>query len=149
MKYIMGLDPGWSGGVAIVGQDSNYVEAIPFTGKTEWDIIESIEHLADKAEVCYLEKVHAMPAQGVCSVFKFGHNYGLVRAALYINGMVINEVTPQKWQSLLGCLSKGNKNVTKTKAQQLYPGVKITHATADAILLAEYGRLMESAVKFN
>jgi hypothetical protein len=37
-------------------------------------------------------------------------------------------------------MSAGNKNVTKTRAAQLFPGVKMTHAIADALLIAEYGR---------
>lgn len=50
------------------------------------------------------------------------------------------EVTPAKWQGALGCRSKGDKNVTKRKAQELFPEVKMTHAIADAYLLAEYCR---------
>ena len=37
-------------------------------------------------------------------------------------------------------LSKGDKNVTKSRAQELFPELKITHAIADALLIAEYGR---------
>ena len=36
------------------------------------------------------------------------------------------------------CLTKGDKNVTKSAAQRLYPDRKITHADADAILIARY-----------
>ena len=35
----------------------------------------------------------------------------------------------------------GDKNVTKRKAQELWPNIKITHAFADALLLGEFGRL--------
>jgi hypothetical protein len=37
-------------------------------------------------------------------------------------------------------MSKGDKNVTKAKAQQLFTQLKITHATADALLIAEFAR---------
>jgi hypothetical protein len=50
------------------------------------------------------------------------------------------EVSPVKWQKVMGCLSKGDKNVTKAAAQRLFPDIKITHAIADALLIAEYGR---------
>lgn len=50
------------------------------------------------------------------------------------------EVTPQKWQRAMGCLSGGDKNVTKARAQQLWPTLKLTHANSDAYLLAEYAR---------
>jgi len=32
--------------------------------------------------------------------------------------------------------------VSKRKAQELFPAIKITHAIADALLIAEYGRRM-------
>jgi hypothetical protein len=50
------------------------------------------------------------------------------------------EVSPQKWQKAMGCMTKGDKNVSKAKAQQLFPQLKITHAIADALLIAEYAR---------
>jgi hypothetical protein len=52
-------------------------------------------------------------------------------------------VTPFTWQKRLQCLSGGDKNVTKARAQQLFPGVKISHITADALLLAEFCRLTQ------
>ncbi len=45
-----------------------------------------------------------------------------------------------RWQKEMGCLTKGDKNVTKRRAQELFPTLKITHAIADALLIAEYGR---------
>ena len=45
-----------------------------------------------------------------------------------------------RWQKYLGCLTKGDKNVSKAKAQELFPDLKITHAIADSLLIAEYGR---------
>ena len=38
------------------------------------------------------------------------------------------------------CLTKGDKNVSKRKAQELFPGLKITHKIADALVLAKYGQ---------
>jgi crossover junction endodeoxyribonuclease RuvC len=81
-----------------------------------------------------------MPKQGVSSTFKFGVNYGFLRGMLTAHKIPFEEVTPQKWQKAMGCLSKGNKNVTKAKAQQLFPNLKITHKVADALLIAEYCR---------
>jgi hypothetical protein len=37
-------------------------------------------------------------------------------------------------------MTKGNKNITKQKAQELFPGIKVTHAIADALLIATYGK---------
>jgi len=77
------------------------------------------------ADVCFIERVHAMPRQGVSSTFKFGHIYGFLRACIIENRARLREITPAKWQKALGCLSKGNKNVTKAKAQELSLGLKL------------------------
>jgi crossover junction endodeoxyribonuclease RuvC len=81
-----------------------------------------------------------MPKQGVTSAFTFGKGYGALLMALTAAGIPFETVTPQRWQKALGCLSKGDKNVTKRKAQQLWPHITWTHNTADAALIAEYGR---------
>lgn len=139
---IMGVDPGQSGGVAVLTHHG--VEAYGFTTMTEFDILNCVRALAKGADVCYLELVHSMPAQGVASSFKFGKNYGFLRACLMGAAIPVIDVSPQKWQKALGCLTKGDKNVTKAKAQQLYPEAKITHAIADAILIARYGSIVEA-----
>jgi hypothetical protein len=40
----------------------------------------------------------------------------------------------------MGCLTKGDKNVSKSRAQELFPSIKVTHAIADALLIAEHNR---------
>jgi hypothetical protein len=43
-------------------------------------------------------------------------------------------------------MTKGDKNITKRKAQELFPEIKITHAIADSLLIAEYGRRVWSTL---
>lgn len=143
---VCGIDPGQNGAIAAIGPEG--YDVIPFTKRTERDIysafseVVEIVHSSQNARDCFvwLEKVHAMPRQGVSSVFRFGANYGLLRGFLIAGGYSFQEVTPNTWQKSLGCQSKGDKNVTKAKAQQLFPECKMTHAKADALLIAEYGR---------
>lgn len=98
-----------------------------------------------RPDLCILEKVHAMPGQGVTSTFKFGQSYGALRMAVIAAGLPLEEVTPRKWQPAIGVSSKkcetktAHKNRLKARAQELFPGLTITHATADALLLAVYG----------
>jgi len=137
-KYLyMGIDPGKSGGIAFVSSD--YYEAYKMPS-TEHDISELIEEFSDKVIKCYIEKVASRPAQSSVATFTFGMNYGMLRALLVAFKIPFDEVTPKKWQKLLGCLSGGDKNVTKAKAQQLFPEIKVTHAIADSLLIAEYCR---------
>jgi len=113
--------------------------------QTEKDIADLLADLVTEllwgaSDAVYLERVHTMPGQGVASSGKFMMHYGFLRGVLVALGIPFEEVSPLKWQRALGCLSGGDKNVTKQKAQQLFPHLTITHATADALLIAEYGR---------
>ena len=136
----LGVDPGASGGIAMVriGQ----AEAWGIKGLTERDLSDLFEHIKRvyAPEVATIEKAWAMPKQGVASSFKFGLNYGFLRGMLCAHRFRFTEITSHKWQRKLECLTKGDKNVSKRRAQQLFPELKITHATADALLIAEYGR---------
>ncbi len=133
-----GIDPGASGGLAYVCGDFVKAWKMP---DTEADIWEVVKLLSQHSKLIVLEKVSSMPAQGVASTFKFGMSYGGLRMALAAAGARREFVTPAKWQGDLKCRTKGNKNITKTKAQELWPNLRITHAIADALLLAEYGRV--------
>lgn len=160
---IIGIDPGSSsGGIAISNSFGSqiFVEAYGMP-ETEVDICELLLKAKILARpiigtqdeqmkfVAYLEKVHSMPKQGVSSVFTFGQNYGMLRGILAALGIKREFVTPQKWQKAMGCITPKDwtktrkKNFHKSKAQELFPGMKITHAIADALLIAEYGRRQE------
>lgn len=136
----VGIDPGANGGVAGLRLGSHLPVVACKMPETERDLFELFTWITVHAHFCMIEQVHAHPKQGVSSMFKFGQNYGFLRGMLVANRIPFEEVTPQKWMGLLGCLNKGDKNVTKQKAQQLFPEVKITHAIADALLIAEYCR---------
>lgn len=140
----IGIDPGKGGGLAFLGA---HVEVVKMP-ETERDILDCL--VTAKAGVigrsqvkAYLELVRSSPQMGVVSAFTFGLGYGFLRMALIACGIPFDSVTPQKWQKALGCRSGGDKNVTKRRAQELFPDIKVTHAIADALLIAEYGRRKE------
>lgn len=156
--YHLGIDPGQSGAASLL--DKNGKTALVGGGydwfirfdNTEHDVAnwfkEVLSPLAKDGVVkAVIESVHAMPKQGVSSSFTFGRSYGFLRGMLVGYGIPFQEVTPQKWQKAIGCLSRGDKNVTKAKAQQLWPycAKSITHKNADSLLIAEYGRRFCSA----
>ena len=140
MISVCGIDPGKQGGLAF--KDGNKVQAISFSNLTQPEIAHKLrEFMPQKV---YLEKVHSMPGQGVSSVFKFGEGFGHLKGTLDALGIPYELVSPLKWQTNLGCRTGGDKNVSKTKAQQLFPQVpKITHYIADALLIMEYGCRLE------
>lgn len=140
MDAVIGIDPGKSGGIAYLSIGQELAYKMPETERDIYDLIIKLSKLEPNPKRIYIEKVHAMPGQGVTSMFSFGQNYGFLRACLIASEVPFEEIRPAQWQNLLGCKTKGNKNVTKSKAQQLFPDIKITHAIADALLIAEYGR---------
>lgn len=136
----IGIDPGQGGGIAcIVGSDVRAVK-MPETDRDLLDYLRNCTTLSDGNVVAMLERVHSSPQMGVSSSFKFGCGYGRLRMALTAISVPFDDVTPQRWQKMLGCLSRGDKNVTKRRAQDLFPNVTVTHALADALLIAAYCR---------
>jgi crossover junction endodeoxyribonuclease RuvC len=137
MLYI-GIDPGVSGGIALLTEVGEVVEVLKMP-ETERDLLDVF--LPVKAGRAVIERVSAFaPAgqrMGATSAFTFGKGYGRLLMALTAAAIPFDEIVPMKWQSIMGCRTGGDKNVSKRRAQQLFPNQKVTHAIADALLLAE------------
>jgi hypothetical protein len=133
----IGIDPGTNGGIAWIQDGKACVEKMPDTLQDLWELLRDIA----SEGICraYLEQVHSSPQMGVKSAFTFGNGFGHLEMALTAAGIPFERVRPQVWQKALGCMTKGEKNVSKRKAQELFPSMKVTHAIADALLLAYYG----------
>jgi crossover junction endodeoxyribonuclease RuvC len=139
----IGIDPGKSGGIAWIMDGKSCVEKMPETIRDLWDLIADISAESvtqdDHPVIAYLESVHSSPQMGVKSAFTFGNGFGHLEMALTAAGIPFERVRPQVWQKAMGCLTKGDKNVSKRRAQELFPDIKVTHATADSLLIARYG----------
>jgi Holliday junction resolvasome RuvABC endonuclease subunit len=139
MKLSIGIDPGLSGGVAFVPESGTpWAHKMPETDRDLIDLLRDSINLFEPTAL--IELVHSSPQMGVKSAFTFGEGYGRIQMALTALGVPYERVRPQAWQKAMGCLTKGDKNVSKRKAQELFPALKVTHAIADALLIAEYGR---------
>jgi len=143
------VDPGLSSGIAyqLDGQPAQAV-AMP---STEGDLVDLLRNLAAGAKeaVAFVEEVggYVGKAQPASSAFKFGRNFGFTLGVLQTLGIRVELVRPQRWQKSLGlgsasgCASKTEwKNKLKASAQRLYPNLKPTLATADALLILDYAR---------
>lgn len=149
----MGIDPGTRGGLAVLRRDGSveYVQSF-YPEMTEGELVAAAKQgLAILVKLggyqVFIEKVGYIgkrsgneKGDGGQGAFTFGRVDGLLRGAIIASGGRLRDVYPQAWQSRLRCLSGGNKNVTKAKAAELWPTMKMTHAIADALLIAEYGR---------
>jgi crossover junction endodeoxyribonuclease RuvC len=144
MTTMIGIDPGQAGGIVFLSDGAEAVaHKMPTTERDIWDLFKPVSKSNDirlSGDVyAFIELVHSMPKQGVKSSFTFGTGYGGLRMALIAAGIPFETVAPQKWQQAMRCKSGGDKNVTKSRAQELFPDLKITHAIADALLIAAYG----------
>lgn len=146
MIAVLGVDPGVNGGLACLREDGEVLQVWPLNpAMTETDVVAVCAAAAGllrahESRMCFFEKVQHMTGDGGKGSHTFGYIKGLLRGALLAHGVILCDVYPMAWQGAMGCLTGGNKNVSKAAAQALFPGVKITHATADALLIAEYGR---------
>lgn len=140
LKFFLGVDPGSSGSIAVLDVNGDIVDCCALKN-TDGDVTEFVRTVTERATcVATLESVHSMPRQGVKSTFTFGANYGFVRGVLTAFAVPVTLVSPAKWQGEMQCKSGGDKNVTKAAAQRIWTSFRITHANADALLIAEYGR---------
>ena len=146
MIYI-GIDPGKNGGIAKINTDTGFVKTVTFS---EESLIFELEgyFMFDKSPLrCVLEKVNAMPGQGVVSMFNFGQNYGFIQGVLKAYEIPYELVTPQKWKKEFSCTS--DKNTSIEVCKRLFPNVNLKatdrckkdhDGLAEALLIAEYGR---------
>lgn len=150
---IIGIDPGVRGGAALLTERGDVIETIPFNGLKEKELACAFRHWSRldpllEAPHVWIEKVGYIRGDGGKGAFTFGAIYGLLRGIVLAQGWEPHYVYPQMWQATMGCMSGGNKNVTKGRAISLFPKYNeerkrgITHDIADALLIAEYGRRM-------
>lgn len=147
MRAWIGIDPGMSGAVALIPADGAPV-VVDFPGDVTLavDIVRTwaVEYDIVLAAVEY---VHAMPKQGVCSVFTFGRSFGEWLGVLAAMGVSHTLVTPQEWQRGVIHASDGADPKTRslTVARRLYPSCELArkrdHNRADALLIARWATL--------
>ena len=143
----IGIDPGKNGGIAVVPPgplDLAHASKMPKTPRYLFDLLTSIK-AEQPACQCIIERTHSTPQMGVKSAFSFGENRGLLVMGLVSSQISFVEVSPVKWMRHLGCMTKGDKNVTKRRSQEIFPHLRITHAIADSLLIAYYGRQMDAS----
>ncbi len=146
----MGIDPGKSGGLALLFDDKVIAVKMP---ETPADVLQWIRESSFKC-VAVIEQVGGYaPSKkdgnkfvaGSSAMFNFGKGVGHLEMALLACNIPTESVSPRKWQKALG-ISRRKKTETKTQwknrlksvAQRLFPSEKVTLATADALLIALY-----------
>ena len=141
-RIFIGIDPGISGGVAILYEETYKAIKCPPTIAEMADILIDLKKVAPNITIySMIEKVHSMPGNSGRSMFTFGCNYGQWLGILATLKIPYIETIPNKWMKHFGKQpkeKKARKNNLKHLAQQRYPKLKVTLGTADALLIATY-----------
>ena len=139
-NLFIGIDPGNSGGICVISHSTSICTKCPDTVADMVCLAKAMIDI-DTNPICVIESVHSMPGNSGRSMFTFGTNYGMwlgILASLQIPYM---QASPMKWMKHYGPRpkdKKARKNHLKHLAQQRYPQLPITLATADAVLIAHY-----------
>ena len=141
--YYCGIDPGKKGALAVIYPDGT-VHVSPLEGILFDTILFALSK--EKCRVC-LEKVHAMPHQGVTSTFNFGVQYGWIKGLLDAYQISYQQVPPERWKKEFGLNTDKQKSIEVCR--QLFPTVNLRptersrvddNNMAEAVLMAEYAR---------
>lgn len=157
---VLGVDPGAGGAIAMLdtGLDAFVVADMPVAtvrvGRIERrQINEAL--LADiirryAPDTAWIERVHALPGQGVTSSFTFGLAYGLARGVLAGLGIPVQLVTPQEWKRSFRI--GPDKREARLIAARLFPDAAQQFARvrddgrAEAVLLACFGAQQDKPI---
>lgn len=147
---ILGIDPGLSGCLVLLGPSNAYVRHLhmPTMKQGTKNRVNGAALAAflreHPIEHAYLEQVGPRPQEGSAQAFSFGHGAGIVEGLLQGLGIPYTPVPPATWKKRAS-LQGQDKDAARTRAIQLYPGIRDLdlkgkgQALADAMLIARYG----------
>ena len=166
MRVWIGIDPGVTGAVAAIFENENVLifdapTAQVKSGKrtrTEFLPHEMAAMLKgfigdDLQPQVVIEKVSAMPGQGVTSMFNFGTGWGMWIGICAALDLPYRFVTPNEWKKEMMSGMGKDKDASVVQAQRLFPdaahllqrpkrggGVMLLNGRADSLLIAAWGR---------
>jgi crossover junction endodeoxyribonuclease RuvC len=157
VSRLLGVDPGASGALSLLDTETGLidVEDMPVVTIKRGTrnvrqvqpalLVDIITRLAP--DEAFVERVSAMPGQGVSSMFAFGRAMGVVEGVLAGLGVRYTDVPPATWIKAMGV--RGGKDGARNRAIELYPRqanlfsrVK-DDGRADATLIATWGASRE------
>jgi hypothetical protein len=136
MKPLLAIDPGASGGFALLNAEGITAQNMPGGMTEQIDLIRSFA-AENPGTVAILEKVGTYrPGNSGPAAATFARHCGHLEAALYAFGIPTEQVAPGVWQRGIGGFSsdkKKRKNEIKELMARTYPHLSVTLKTADAL----------------
>jgi hypothetical protein len=141
---VMAIDPGAVSGAFALFHSDGHVEAGDMAvvdGQLDAAAFARLVR-SSHASIAVVERVGAMPKQGVASTFKFGVSVGIVHGVLLSCGVPVHLVAPATWKRQMK-LSGSDKEAARAMAIRLFPRVeglhlKKHHNRAEALLLGHW-----------
>lgn len=128
VELVIGVDPGKSGAIAVLDRQGRLydVHDMPVVGPiiSAALLSEVVHNYIDPLSLppygtAVIEDVHAMPKQGVSSVFSFGRALGVVEGVMAGEGLALVYVSPAKWKKAMGL--SADKGVSRRRAIEQWP----------------------------
>ena len=155
MTYYCGIDPGLSGAIALLSTTGKIVDVhdlpiLQVGAKRVLDlaVLRTLLPVVNDTPVA-IERVAAMPGQGVTGMFRLGEVYGMLQGMLAMGRYRVSLVTPQAWKKVMMAGMPKDKDASRQRCSQLWPDNaqlwrrKKDHGRCDALLLAEWLRRQE------
>lgn len=141
-KAWIGIDPGASGAIALITQTE--VKALEFSSATLHGYREQIIEWNQEYDIqgAGLEKVHAMPGQGVTSMFSFGQRYGELIGLAVALQLPITLVTPKEWQTLLK-IKTSDKLTKPQRKKEIAKAVSLLFPQAYSLITGSKGGIKD------
>jgi len=141
---VLGIDPGAiSGAYALQWDDGKIVVGDLAVVDGQLDAAHLTRLVRDQGvRLAVVERVGAMPKQGVASTFKFGVAVGIIHGVLMSRLIPTHYVTPPMWKRHHGLLQK-TKEDSRALAIRLHPEVLGLHlkkhqGRAEALLMTDW-----------
>jgi hypothetical protein len=154
-----GFDPGLQGAFVFIDESGKLLGKykMPIVknpkGKTEINVKEVVKIIeAHSPTFIMIESVHAMPFQGVTSMFSMGRGLGILEGVVSALRIPYNKCSPQSWQKeILRDFNRGDdsKAASIINAERMFPDAdfraterckKIDDGLTDAANIALYAK---------
>jgi crossover junction endodeoxyribonuclease RuvC len=145
---ILGIDPGLNGAIAWVSDDGHLIgvadmPTVEVAGKKKVSpqmLVAMLEDY-DDVKMVAIEDVHALPGQGVTSMFSFGYSAGILAGVCAGLRMPMSFYRPATWKRAAGV--PADKGAARQMAQRFWPGCRDfdrvkDDGRAEAALLARW-----------